>query len=146
MPKLELELKSRHSTRPSSPTRAAESRHWSRAHKVSTCMYVCLCSTAPRWSSTMFLNRERLQAAWLPRGSLSWSWTSLLSLLSSDRKVACRSQGGETWPSRGAIVRSKAYSASSYKRSTCSCVGFWSYRDRAANVCLAIAWTDASST
>ncbi len=76
------------------------------------------------------------QVAWLPRGSLSWSCTSLLSLLSSDRKVACRSQGGETRPNRQAIdgcrlrVRSKAYS---HKRG--ACVGF--RRDRAANVCLA---------
>ncbi len=139
MPKLEPEWNSHHSTHPSSPTRAAESRHWSRAHKVSTCMYVCLCSTAPRWSSTTFLNRERLQAAWLPRGSLSWSCTSLLSLLSSDRKVAARSLDEETRPNRGAIdgcrlrVRSEAYSAYSYKRGMC--VGFW--RDSVANVCLA---------
>ncbi len=67
------------------------------------------------------------------------SQLTLLSLLSSDRKVAVHSQGGETRPNRGAIdgcclrVRSKAYSAYSYKRSTS--VGFW--RDRAANVCLA---------
>ncbi len=66
-------------------------------------------------------------------GTLSW--------LSSDRKVACRSHGGETRPNRGAIdgyrlrlrVRNKAYSASSYKRDMC--VGFW--RDSAATVCLA---------
>ncbi len=77
MPKLELEL--RHSTHPSSLTRTAESHHWWRAHKVSTCtyMYVCLSSTAERWSPTTFLNRERLQAAWLPCGSLSWNCTSL---------------------------------------------------------------------
>ncbi len=56
-----------------------------------------------------------------------------------DRKVACRSQGGETRPKRRAIdgfrlrVSSNAYSAYSYKLGTC--VRFW--RDRAANVCSA---------
>ncbi len=59
--------------------------------------------------------------------------------MSSDRKVACHSQGGETRPNREAIdgcrvrVGSKAYSASNYKHGTC--IGFW--RDRADNVCLA---------
>ncbi len=61
------------------------------------------------------------------------------SVLSSDRKVAARSQGGETRPNRGAIDRchlqisSKAYSSSSYKCG--ACVGFW--RHRTATVCLA---------
>ncbi len=102
-------------------------------------MYVCLCSTALHWLSTTFLDRECLQAAGLPHGSLSWSCTSLLSLLSSDRKVACRSLGGETRPNRGDIdechlrVGSTTYSMNSYKRGMC--VGFW--RGHAANVCLA---------
>ncbi len=80
----------------------------------------------------------------LPSGLTTPRWSivelnKLLSLLSSNRKVACRSQGGETRPNRGAIdgcclrVRSKAYSASSHKR--CTCVGGW--RDCAATVCLA---------
>ncbi len=139
MPKLELaKIAVTQLTRLLSQERR-KGRHWSRAHKVTTCMYVCLCSTAPHWVCTTFLNRECLQAAWLPRGSLSWSCTSLLSLLSSDKKVAARSLGGETRTNRGAIdgcrlqVRSKAYSAYSYKRGTC--VGFW--RDCAAIVCLA---------
>ncbi len=102
-------------------------------------MYVCLCSTAPCWSSTVFLNQEHLQAAWLPRSSVSWSYTNLLSLLSSDRKVASHSQGGETRPNREVIARCRlwvgidVYRASSYKRGMC--VEFW--RDRAANVYLA---------
>ncbi len=48
------------------PQEWRKGHHWSRAHKVSTCMYVCFCSTAPRWLCTTFLNWERLQAAWLP--------------------------------------------------------------------------------
>ncbi len=102
-------------------------------------VYVCLCSTSPCWSSTTFLNRECLQTAWLPRGGLLWSCTSLLSLPSSDRKVACHSLGGETRPNWVAIdgcrlrVCSKAYSAYSYKRG--ACVGF--RRDHVANECLA---------
>ncbi len=66
-------------------------------------------------------------------------WLNVLGVnLSSDRKVACRCQGRETRPNRGANdgcclgVGSKAYSPSSYKHGTC--VGFW--RDRAATVCL----------
>ncbi len=50
MPKLELELKSHHSTHVFShmhKSGAAESRHWSRAHKVSNvCM--CVCVQLPR--------------------------------------------------------------------------------------------------
>ncbi len=122
MPKLELDKIVVTQLTRLLPQERRKGRHWSRAHKVSTCMYVCLCSTAPRWSCATFLNQECLQAAWLPRSNLSWSCTSLLSLLSSDRKVVCRSRGGETRPNRRAIdgcrlrVRSKAYSASSHKR------------------------------
>ncbi len=70
MPKLELEWNSRHSTHPTSPTIAARRSPMSRAHKETTCMYVCLCSTAQRWSSTTFVDQEHLQVAWLPRRSL----------------------------------------------------------------------------
>ncbi len=138
MPKLELNETAVTQLTRLLPQERRKGRHWSRAHKVSKYMYVCAL-VFNCWSSTTFLNQERLQVAWQPRGSLSWSCTSLLSLLSFDRRVAARSQGWETRPSRGAIdgchfrVRSKAYGASSYTRGVC--VTFW--RDRAANVCLA---------
>ncbi len=93
-------------------------------------MYACVFAfNCTALMSTTFLNRECLQADWLPRSNLSWSCTRLLSLLSSNMKGACQSQGGQTRPNRGAIngcrlwVCSKTYSASSYKRSMC--VVFW---------------------
>ncbi len=100
-------------------------------------MCVCVCVQLPRADRLLRFSIENTSKRLdYPTVVYRGAILVLLLVLLSDRKVACRSQRGETRANQEAIdgcrlrVGSKAYSASSYKHGTC--VGVW--RDRAANV------------